>query len=275
MRVGSRIVLLTLLVSLAAPVLLSPTQVYAQGEKSSGDVKELEKLATEGAQAFQNKEYAKAIEKFEAAYKIEEIPNLLYNIAKCYEKLEKYDEAIKNYKKFVFSENIAGDARKDAYESIERLEKIQEFAKKEKDAERRRKEEEAASKDEKKDDRVAEQPKVKLVEPDHTVAYILGGTGVAFIAGGVVLGLMANNQHSSFESGETTQARRDAAQKGEQFALFADIGFGVGAAALITGVVLWAVASPEEVVVDEGASAGRLQPYWSPQAAGLNYQLTF
>lgn len=66
-------------------------------------------------------------------------------------------------------------------------------------------------------------------------AWIVTGVGVLAVGTGTVLGVMALGDKNEFDKNPTKKT----ADRGERLALFADVAFGVGAAAIVTGVVLW------------------------------------
>lgn len=95
-------------------------------------------------------------------------------------------------------------------------------------------------------------PLTKLPEPEPTVAvapdrpdepvedisaalWAAGIVGASGLVAGSVLGFMALSENSDFD----TQPSEDSADRGERLALFADVAFGVGAMALVTGAVLY------------------------------------
>src|SRR5688572_30400720 len=58
-------------------------------------------LNEEGAAFYAARDYRRAIEKFIQAYAIDTDPNLLFNIARCYEELGEVDAAIEKYETFL------------------------------------------------------------------------------------------------------------------------------------------------------------------------------
>ncbi len=66
----------------------------------------VEKLYAEGASYFKEGHYQMALDKFKEAYRLFQEPNLLYNIARCYEALGKVDLAIDSYQAFVGNPSI-------------------------------------------------------------------------------------------------------------------------------------------------------------------------
>jgi hypothetical protein len=76
----------------------------------------------------------------------------------------------------------------------------------------------------------------------HTGAWIIGGIGLAGIAVGSVMGVMALGKKSTVDKECNDLACSDAGMTavddGKKFALVSTIGFGVGAAGLATSVIL-------------------------------------
>jgi tetratricopeptide (TPR) repeat protein len=121
-----------------------------------------------------------------------------------------------------------------------------------------------------------------------TALWITGGLGAAGIIAGSVLGFLALKEHSDFEKTPTESS----ADRGERLALFADVGFGVGAMALVTAAVLYLTyddVQPEaqarrvgstRALASTGAHGGsgaRLEiiPRISPNAASASARIRF
>lgn len=83
----------------AAPPEATPTEEPAAGDTDSeaapeSPTEQAKILAQDGRRLFWQGEYEAAIEAFEAAHALAADPNLLFNIATAYEKLENYEQAI-------------------------------------------------------------------------------------------------------------------------------------------------------------------------------------
>jgi hypothetical protein len=78
----------------------------------------VQKLSDEGTQLYQDRDYRKASEKFLQAYGIDPDPNLLYNIAKCYEALGDKAAAIDKYEQFVNAPGADSVGRVKAQEAL-------------------------------------------------------------------------------------------------------------------------------------------------------------
>src|SRR5688500_15364231 len=72
-----------------------PAAIGTQGSTGVAQLNE------EGAALYAARDYRRAIEKFIQAYAVDADPNLLFNIARCYEELGETDAAIEKYEVFV------------------------------------------------------------------------------------------------------------------------------------------------------------------------------
>lgn len=257
---------------IAATLLAGATLVGApSGEAWAQDpaaAKKVEQLSTQARERYGAGDFAGAIALFEQAYALEPVPNLLYNIAKCYEKMQDWKKAIEYYEKFVVSPDVASDVRQSAMTRSKELREIvaaEDKLKEPKDP-----------KDPKDGKEVGDKTPPPPAEPDRTVSYVVMGVGGALVLGGGVMGLLASGEQSAFEDATTAADKRAARDSGENLALGADVLYGVGAAALITGVILFITAEPEAPA--EGASVGQAMPVnvWFGQgAAGVDMTWRF
>ena len=78
----------------------------------------VQKLSDEGAALYQARDFNHAIDKFQRAYAVDPDPNLLYNIAKCYDALGDNKTAIEKYEQFINSPGADSAARVKAQESV-------------------------------------------------------------------------------------------------------------------------------------------------------------
>jgi hypothetical protein len=99
----------------------------ARGAEPSGDsgdtasTARIAELNETGARAYAERNYRAAIEKFVEAYAIDHDPNLLFNIARCYEKLGDLGAAIEKYEAFVAAPGADTEGRIKAKESLVEL----------------------------------------------------------------------------------------------------------------------------------------------------------
>jgi hypothetical protein len=78
-------------------------------------------LNEEGAALYAVRDYRRAIEKFIQAYAIDADPNLLFNIARCYEELGETEAAIEKYEAFLKTPGADTRGRQRARESLAAL----------------------------------------------------------------------------------------------------------------------------------------------------------
>lgn len=101
-----------------------------------------------------------------------------------------------------------------------------------------------------------------------TAIWVTGTIGVLGLVAGGVLGMMSLSKQSDFDK----QPSVETADDGERLALFADVGFGVGAIALITCAVLYMTDGDVE---SEEEAALRISPTVSATEAGISAQFSF
>jgi len=255
---------------LCAGLVLStvPAPLYAQGTEDGDSAAKVEKLSKQAAKQYRAGKYAEAIELFKQAYEIEPVPNILFNIAKCNEKREHWEDAITYYKKFVVAPDVQSEARETALDRIDALEEVVAAKKGEKKGDEKKvaDKDQDKKKTEKTKKPVAPPPEPK---PDRTLAYITLGGSAALLAGGGVFGILAAGQQSNFDDATTVDAKRAAKNKGETFALVADILYALGALGTIGGVILFATASPAETPPPAQAQITGFSPWVSPHGGGL------
>lgn len=115
-----------------------------------------------------------------------------------------------------------------------------------------------------------------LTEPSLGV-WITAGVAAAGLISGTVFGFLALSEQSNFDQAPSLET----ADRGEAFALVADIGFGVAAAAAITSVVLYILerSSGSGAAQARGTEGEQLQlgvaPWAAPTGAGVAAQLRF
>ncbi len=85
-------------------------------------------LNEEGAALYAARDYRRAIEKFIQAYAVDTDPNLLFNIARCYEELGEVDAAIEKYETFLKTPGADTRGRQRARESLATLREARDHA---------------------------------------------------------------------------------------------------------------------------------------------------
>jgi tetratricopeptide (TPR) repeat protein len=111
------------------------------------------------------------------------------------------------------------------------------------------------------------------VEHGHipVIAYVAGGVGVAGIGAGVITGMLANHKYEQAE--QLCEDHRcpagtpglDAVDAFRTWRMVSSISYGVGAAGIAAGVVLWLTASDDA----EAGQVGSIQPWGTAKTAGI------
>ena len=246
--------LILLLIALTLPAVAGTALAQEEEPKS------VEDLYLEGRARYKARDFKGAIESFKSAYELERNPNFAYNIAKIYEKLRDWDNAIVYYNEFLVLPGIKEKDRKFALAKTKELEKTKQME---------------SQKDQEKD-KVKPPPEV-----DHTTSYVLMGTGGALFAAGAVMGVLSSMEQSTFEdSASTTQEKIDAKDAGQTYALAADIGMGLGVVSAGVGLVLYLMAADEVAPAastpqKSDKTQSQVVPWVSPQGGGMNWTLRF
>ena len=79
------------------------------------------KLSDEGFTLYKARDYRHASEKFLQAYALDPDPNLLFNIARCYESLDDLDAAIEKYESFVATPDADPQGKRRATDALRSL----------------------------------------------------------------------------------------------------------------------------------------------------------
>lgn len=102
----------------------APSAVWAVDTRASAapaNASNVAQLNEEGAALYAARDYRRAIEKFIQAYAVDTDPNLLFNIARCYEELGEIDAAIEKYETFLKTPGADTRGRQRARESLAAL----------------------------------------------------------------------------------------------------------------------------------------------------------
>lgn len=247
-----------------------PGLVYAQQPTEMSDeerARKVEQLATRGAQAYGAGDYAKAIELFEKAHALEPVPNLLYNIAKCHEKQEQYEQAVDYYQKFAVAPEVDSKARQAALDRVESLREIAELKKGESGETDPRQRTNGS-------DRKQVEPTKPVVQEDNSAAVWTMIGGGALLAGGAVVGLgLAAPKADAVKTGATYADRKASRDDAKTYALVAD-GLLVSGA-VVTGIGMILYLSDSEAEPDSTASRTVVTPWVTSSSAGLGMSLDF
>ena len=98
--------------------------------------------------------------------------------------------------------------------------------------------------------------------------WVFAGIGAATLVAGIVFGFLALSEQSNFDN----EPNADTADRGETFALVADISFGVAAASVIAAIILYIV---ERADADSSSSSAMVAPFATQDGGGLAASLRF
>jgi hypothetical protein len=103
------------------------------------------------------------------------------------------------------------------------------------------------------------------------LAYVAGGVGVAGVGAGVVAGVLANKKYDEAERAcedhrcPAGSPGLDAVDAFRTWRMVSSVSYGVGAAGIAAGVVLWLTASDDE----ESGQVGTIEPWGTANTAGI------
>lgn len=212
---------LWLAVVVALVALTAPTRARAESAEA-----QVERLASEATNAYRGADYNRAVELLQRAYEIRQVPALLYNMAKAYDKLGEVDKAYEAYRRY--SDSADADAKLKA-KADARLVVLEEI---------RRKKAAAARPAQPPEPKPAEPPKPMHVEPPgpppptaaeisarlkaerererRRARYLALGVGIGGAAfAGVAIGLSANALSLQNQFGQTLDPERKKSLKSQ------------------------------------------------------------
>jgi tetratricopeptide (TPR) repeat protein len=205
--------------------------------------------------------YEEAIEAFEKAFEIYPEPELIYNIARCQERLTKREEAVASYERFISMRGTTGDLRTRALANLTALRKeiaafkAAEEAKEESDRADSTSSEGGDSDDTEQYTEESDEP----MGPLSIVGWSLVGVGGVSIITGSIFGGVALSQKSDFEDADFDEDRIEYRDDFERNALVFDVVFFSGIGLAVAGAALLIVDAVEhrsdEVAPGEDADA--------------------
>ncbi len=223
---------------------------------TSSNAAGVQQLNEEGAALYGARDYRRAIEKFIQAYAIDSDPNLLFNIARCYEELGEIEAAIEKYQAFLKTPGADARGRQRARESIRALEQS-------KNATQPTSSETAAA------PAAATEPESQPTDPGNTgdsagssaLPWLTLGGSVVFAAVGTTFYILGAGDHSDITDATgyddpdevSPMTRREADElvsSGNTKKLIGGIGLGVAGALAVTYVALILSEDEEEAVAE-------------------------
>jgi len=233
-------------------------------------------LNEEGAALYAARDYRHAIEKFIQAYAVDSDPNLLFNIARCYEELGETDAAIEKYEAFLKTPGADAKGRQRARESLAALREAADAHQNPGTSSASAASHESSAAGGNSETSQADAPK----GPNYLPWVVLGGSVVA-AAAGTAFYLMGVSDHNKVENAPgfgdptavtplTQHQAQDLVDSGKSKKLIGGIGFGVAGALAATYVVL--LVTQDRPAPSEGPS---LALDWSPRGPSFSVQGSF
>ena len=181
-------------------------------------------------------DYDAAIERFEAAYALKPNPTLVYNIARCYERAAKLEQAIAAYERFLELPGTTSKLRAGALSSIDALKRER--------ALRNRKETPKIEEGAPPPTVEAPKPTVRQVTPaprprSRVLEWTLLGVGLAALGGGLTLGLFASAGEKDYTRATSVEEQERIESRTRARALGADLLYGVGGTSVVVSLILW------------------------------------
>jgi tetratricopeptide (TPR) repeat protein len=210
-------------------LVLAPSLSFAQAKPASASDQEAAKAHyLAGSAYYEQADYADAVREFNEAYRLSKRPDLLYNLAISYERLDQFDHAIDALQRYLVEKPEAQD-RALIQSRIENLEKRRDTPKPPAPPV-------AAAP-------APAPPPPPPRRPRHLPSLVVGGLGAAALLAAIGTGVSAQLLHDDLDSRcfNHTCAPSDQADidRGKALTISTDVLIGVGAAAVVTGVVLF------------------------------------
>lgn len=249
----------------AADPLAEPTNAEALAHLKKGNRHLDLGEAVTGAEAIEH--YDQAIEEYEAGALLDPMPIFWLNIGLAHRKAGRYGDAARAYRAFLGK--IADDPEgADLRGQVEQI--IKEM-------------EDAASQPPTRpapfdEDDEPQQDRPPRFTTKRKIAVGLGALGVVAIGTGVAFGVRAGNLEDDAAAlcpdvncGANADEANRLVDRAESSALYANIAYAVGTAAVVSGVVLWWRGAPSE----EDTEGVAIVPALSPTSAGVDVWMRF
>ncbi|HET9958737.1 MAG TPA: hypothetical protein VFQ61_29795 [Polyangiaceae bacterium] len=230
----------------AAPSASASPSSTEPGNAEGGNAVDVAQLNEEGSQLYRARDYRHAVEKFILAYAADPDPNLLFNIARCYEAMGDTDVAIEKYETFLTTPGADPQGKQRARDALKRLHETQSNKEASVTPSSRSASSHATSAPPS-----SAAPSPKLTEGGTSILpWIALGAGAASASVGGVLYLLGVKDHAkvtdtpgyndaSRAASITESSARDLVDSGTRKKTIGGIGLGVGGALLTTSIVLF------------------------------------
>lgn len=255
MRQFQALLAILVFLALSGPFIWVPE---AHSETAEGLALQVEELSAQGFTRFRNGDYRGAIVLFEEAYNIEPVPNLLYNIARCYEELGELETAVDYFQRYTRLPGVEDSDRQAAEDRISNLER------------------KLADRQNETAQEIVDSSTLEVDEsPSQLPAFAAMGGGIVLIGAGVAMGLAASSSAGQISDDSLGYNDRLAARdRARTQGIVADVFYVGGAAALGVGLYLFFAAGNDQAPQAQAARS-QLTPWVSSENAGLTFLTRF
>lgn len=244
--------------SLVVFVVLLPLRALSAPESPPPADPPFEVLVEEALRAYEAGDFARAIERFEAAYARKPNPTLIFNIARSHEKALEPERAIEGYERYLRLQGTTAALRARALDALGGLRREQ--------VARARMEGSATR-------RAGPDLSLRRRPPDRTLEWSLIGGGAVLGGLGAVFGVLAWDANAELDRARTarrpTEDQQLLADETTRNAFLADVLVGTGIASAVTGVVLFVLRSDRRSGHDTGAPDLTVGPLAPDGGSGL------
>lgn len=238
--------------------------LYATDARAESPTHELARKHYElGSKLYEMSNYGEALVEFEKAYKLEPKPELVYNIARCYEVMAKLDKAIEHYELYL-QKNPEAPNRAVVEARLVNL---------------RRRQEQARPVVEKPPPTPPPVTPRATETPSRwkwTTGWVAVGLGGASLVTGIVFGVLAKNKADDFSAGvmegRPYQELNEIDESGKRYETLQIVTLAVGGALAAAGggLLLWDVLGRRE-----RRASLELVPYAGPSGGGVAGRVRF
>jgi tetratricopeptide (TPR) repeat protein len=239
--------------SLVLAALLFSATGFAAPSKAS-------ELAKEADRLYKDNKYAAAAEKLQQAYEMDPNPLYLYNIARAWDQAGELQKSLDTYRRYTSlpADQTRPDLVKKANLAMDRLRTLVARAEAEKQiqaAEKQRLEEEARAARERADaeaeaarlqrealaakEKAAREEAERKASTRRTIAFAVGGVGVAALGTSLGLALGAQGAKNAYNKAATVEEKEALRGRTQTLAAVTDVMLVVGVAAAATAVILY------------------------------------
>lgn len=224
-----------------------------------------------GLRHYESRQYADAAREFQAAFDIRPEPDLLYNVARSYERGVMRREAIDAYARFLELPGTTSEMRQRALAARNSLESELRAIEQRDQAQQTTTETETETPAESNDATTAPPPPPPEPSPLRPTGFALIGVGAAVAVVGGVFGGLALSANSDFEDATDRAEQLELRDDVNRNALLADVFVGVGVGVAVVGVILAIVGKPD--TADQPSAS--ITPTVGRDGAGLQLRTSF